>query len=208
MTLQAFPPMFQTANVTLKSTQPTRVSVSHSLRQQSRTTGAQRWALQLTLPPLTKAQFMPYFSFLLAHRGQADPFTIVVPTLTEPLSQLGNNLIVFNPGEIYDPTLAFKGRSLVICSDASIFEHRVKAGDLIKFAGHSKVYMVTADGININAVLTQITIEPALLVPIAHAEVVSFSRVPFTVVNVSDSLSSSISAGPFYSLSLDLVEVF
>ena len=93
MTIQAFPPISQTASVTLKSTQPTRVSVSHSLKQQSRTTGAQRWALQLTLPPLTKAQFMPYFSFLLARRGQADPFTIVVPTLTLPIGQWGNSVV-------------------------------------------------------------------------------------------------------------------
>ena len=111
MTIQAFPPIYQTASVTLKSTQPTRVSVSHSLKQQSRTTGAQRWALQLTLPPLTKAQFMPYFSFLLARRGQAGPFTIVVPTLTLPMGQWGNSVAVYNPQSVYDPAAADHGRT-------------------------------------------------------------------------------------------------
>jgi hypothetical protein len=207
MTLQAFPPIFQTASVTLKSTQPTRVSVSHSLRQQSRTTGAQRWALQLTLPPLTKAQFMPYFSFLLAHRGQADPFTIVVPTLTHPLGQWGSGVAVYNPQSVYNPAAADRGRTFFV-SGLQGTEPAAKAGDLLKFAGHSKVYMVTADSDAVSGGFAQITVEPALLAPIAHNEAITVRHVPFTVVNLTDSLSSSISAGPLYSLTLDLVEVF
>lgn len=207
MTIQAFPPISQTASVTLKSTQPTRVSVSHSLKQQSRTTGTQRWALQLTLPPLTKAQFMPYFSFLLARRGQADPFTIVVPTLTVPQGQWGNSVAVYNPQSVYDPAAADRGRTFYV-SGMQGTEPAAKAGDLLKFAGHSKVYMVTADSILISGTFAQITIEPALVAPIAHDEAITVRKVPFTVVNLSDNLNSSITAGPFYSLTLDLVEVF
>ena len=63
---------------------------------------------------------------------------------------------------------------------------RLKAGDFISFASHTKVYMcvadVTADGSN----EATVTIEPPLLVALADDSVVTYDNVPFTVHLTND----------------------
>jgi hypothetical protein len=204
MTLDVFPPILQSVSVTIKSVQPTRVSQAHNLKQQMRTTSAQRWGIQIVFPPLTKAQFMPYYAFLLKHRGQADPFTIVVPGFHTPLGHW------VGEGQSFD--------SLVDARHVMVFgldygnglnkPNSVKAGDLIKFANHGKVYMVTQDAppITTNNTPVMITIEPPLLLEPGYRTPITAYQVPFTVVNASDTLETTLSPGMYHSLTLDLVE--
>jgi hypothetical protein len=83
-----------------------------------------------------------------------------------------------------------------------------KAGDLLKFNGHTKVYMVTADAASNVSGIASVTIEPALITTITDGESVITSNVPFTVALASDSMDTNITPGVFYTLDIDLVEVW
>ena len=76
------------------------------------------------------------------------------------------------------------------------------AGDFIKFAGHDKVYTLTADS------GTSLVIEPPLLNAVADDEVITYNSVPFTVAFTKDTQSMGVSVGGWVSYGIDLVEVF
>jgi len=77
----------------------------------------------------------------------------------------------------------------------------LKAGDFIKFAGHDKVYSLTADS------GTSLVIEPPLLSAVADNEGITYNSVPFTVAFTSDVQQMQVAVNGFVSYSVDLVEV-
>ena len=60
-----------------------------------------------------------------------------------------------------------------------------KAGDFIKFASHTKVYMVVEDVTSSSNAAT-VTIEPPLISTVANNSVVTYDNVPFTVYLTND----------------------
>jgi hypothetical protein len=62
---------------------------------------------------------------------------------------------------------------------------RFKAGDFLKFASHSKVYMVVEDVTSSSNAAT-VTIEPPLLIALVNDSVVTYDNIPFTVSLTTD----------------------
>ena len=62
----------------------------------------------------------------------------------------------------------------------------LKAGDFIKFNGHTKVYMVVADATADGSNEATLTIEPPLISSLANDETVSYDNIPFTVHLTND----------------------
>ena len=188
------------AAVIPRSSQPTRASRSHSLRLTTRTRGPQMWAFRFTYAPMTRAQWAPLYAFLLSQRGQADRFNAVVPILKTPLGTWPGAPVVDGAGQT-SATVAIRG---LTASQAGA----AKAGDIIKFAGHSKVYMLTQDASSDGAGKTSINFQPQLIAAIADGEALTVSSVPFTVILASDNLDSAIAEGANFKLEFDLVEAF
>lgn len=196
----AMPTVLNPSQIVLRSMQPTRVSVAHSLKRQARTRGPQRWGIRKSWQQMPRAIFMQYYAFLVGQRGQADTFTCVMEDQVTPQGTWLGTPVVNGAGQT-GRTVALRG---LTASQATA----AKAGDLLKFAGHTKVYMVTANAASDGSGLANVVIEPALIASIADGEGLVTSSVPFTVALASDSLDTSISPGVFYSLEIDLVEVF
>ena len=72
-------PVFQSANI--KSVDPTLFSESVSGRTQARKVSGQRWEVTATYPPMTKADFMPVYSYVVSKRGTLSTFTMRIPGL-------------------------------------------------------------------------------------------------------------------------------
>jgi hypothetical protein len=88
------------------------------------------------------------------------------------------------------PSVVFESGTTVhlegwLASQASV----LRAGDFIKFAGHSKVYTVVEDASSDGFGLTKLTIEPGLLVVPTPAEVVQVEDVPFLVTLVDEEMA-------------------
>ena len=83
----------------------------------------------------------------------------------------------------------------------------LKAGDLIKFANHSKVYMVQTDiDANSSGQLT-VLISPNLITALTDNVAVIVNKPEFTVYLESNEIMYSTNASGFYNISFDVREV-
>jgi hypothetical protein len=187
-----FPTSPTASSIKITSISPTLTSVTHSLKRQARQRGGQRWALELDYPPMTRAEFAPLFAFSVAQKGQYQTFTYQPPIYSDTSGTATGTLLVNNASgySVGDSTVATDGLTGTL-----------KAGDFIKFAGHDKVYMLTADG------STTLTIEPPLNDTVADDEAITYNDVPFTVAFVNDSQSFGRGAADLHDFSISLVEI-
>jgi hypothetical protein len=90
---------------------------------------------------------------------------------------------------------------ITTASDGAI----LKAGDYIKFAGHNKLYQVTADVTAASSSAT-VSIFPALLDSLSNAEVVSHTDVNIVVRYASDDIMYAMDPNLFGTLSISFKE--
>jgi predicted urease superfamily metal-dependent hydrolase len=149
---------------------------------------------------MKRAEFAALHAFLLSQRGQADTFTTVLPGHTAPQGTWAGAPVVSGAGQ--------SGASVALSGFTASQTGVAKAGDLLKFAGHSKVYMVTADANSSGTGTATLSIQPALIASPANGEALTTSSVPFTVALASDNLDANLSPGVIYGLEIDLVEAW
>ena len=87
---------------------------------------------------------------------------------------------------------------------------RFKAGDMIKFASHTKVYMVVED-VTASSNAATVTIEPPLITALSDNSTVTYDDVPFTVHLTNDvqefgAVSSTKDGDLLYQFELDVEE--
>jgi hypothetical protein len=174
--------------------------VSQSLKRQVRTRNAQRWGISYTWTPMLRDHFMVFYAFLIAQRGQFDTFTCTLNGSNAPRGSWSGTPLV-NGAAQTGRTISLKGFTAVTTGVA-------KAGDLLKFSGHTKVYMVTADANSDVSGNATVSIEPALMQSPANSEVIVTSSVPFTVAITSDNSDIVAGAGGLAPLNINVVEVY
>jgi hypothetical protein len=193
-----FPSTPALEGIKIKSVTPTMVSFSHNLQRQARSLGSQLWYIEGNLPPMYRSEAAPIFAFLMAQRGQYETFSLVLPGMGSSRGVATGTPLVKGASQT--------GRSVLTDGWTATQTNIVRAGDFIKFAGHNKVYMITADTNSNGSGEATITIEPALVVSPADNAAVTVNNVPFTVANVDDGLDISLDA-IMYGLKLSFVEV-
>jgi hypothetical protein len=171
---------------------PTLVSVTHSLKRQARRRGGQRWAIEANYPPMTRAIFAPLWAFVNSQQGQYGTFTYQPPIYSDSSGTATGTLLVNNVS-------GYAAGSTSIASDG--LTGTLKAGDFIKFSGHDKVYMLTADG------STTLTIEPPLVSALVNDETVTYQDVPFTMAFTADNQVMSMGTEQFVGFAIKLVEI-
>ncbi len=112
--------------------------VSQSGKSQSRVIAGQRWAVELSYPEMTRAEMAPFFAFADKQRG--DSFWIKLPNF----EQAQGNGIVGGTTQVSAATSA-GSLQVPVKSMTPSLSNAVVAGDLIKFPGHTKVYMAATD---------------------------------------------------------------
>ena len=196
----SFPLTPSPSAIKIQSLAPTRVSVAHSLRRSTRTTGAQRWIVTAEWAGLTRAQFAPIQAFVIAQRGQWDSFSMVLPGHKQPQGAASGTPLV-NGATQTGRTLATRGWSANV---AGI----LKAGDFIGITGQTKVYMVTSDANSDASGNATLVIEPALMATPADGAALIVRNVPFTLALASDTIEIGVQPPVLYSFSLALIEAF
>ena len=183
-------PEFRAINVTSKH--KNLYSETISGRRQARAIGGQRWEFTAQYNPMTRAEFQPVFAFVVSQQGRLDSFTIVPPVLGSTSGSATGTLNANGAHSIGDSTISVDG----ITGD-------LKAGDFVKFADHSKVYMLTADRDGSGTM----SIEPALVEAVDDDEVITYSDVPFTMKLLRDTQEYSLSANEYFTYEIDMSEV-
>jgi hypothetical protein len=158
-------------------------------RTQSRKMGGHHWSFTAKYALLDRAEFGPVLAFVESQHGRHGVFTIVPPVLSNT---------------------AGTGTGSVTCSAASVGASSVtiagltgtlKASDYIKFSGHDKVYMLTADRDGAGA----ISISPALITAVI-ADSLIYANVPFTVRLANDVQAYGLNNNGLYHYEVDFVE--
>lgn len=183
--------------MSLRSIQPSLVSVSHSLKRQTRSRGGQRWGFALQYRNRTRAQMALLISFVIAQRGQYGTFTFVPPIIGLPQATVTGTPLCNGA--------TASGRSVTADGFANSTTV-MKAGDFLKFANHTKVYMLTADATTNGSGQVTLAIEPGLYAAVVDNEAITVSSVPFTVALASDSNEIGMAQSSMFDWSCDLVE--
>lgn len=160
-------------------------------RTQVRNIGGQRFTFTAAYPPMTRGEFSPVMGFIMAQRGMAETFTIVLPEVSSASGSVSGTILSSAAGSIGDTSIAVDG-----------FTGTLKAGDVFKFANHNKVYMATADR---NGTGT-LNFQPALVSAISDNEIVTYNNVPFTVRLNNDVQEYGIATDLSYSYEVDFIE--
>jgi hypothetical protein len=160
-------------------------------RTQVRNIGGQRFTFTAAYPPMTRGEFSPVMGFIMAQRGMAETFTIVLPEISSSSGSVSGTMLSSAAGSIGDTSIAVDG-----------FTGTLKAGDVFKFANHNKVYMATADRSGSGS----LSFQPALVSAISDNETVTYDDVPFTVRLNNDVQEYGIATDLSYSYEVDFIE--
>lgn len=181
--------------VGIESKHANLVSETRSGRRQVRSIGSQRWAFTAQYSPMTRADFAPVHAFVISQQGQLGTFSITPPVISNAQGNVSGSVLTSAAHSIGDSSIAVDAMTGTL-----------KAGDFIKFAGHSKVYMVTADA-TADAGAADLSIEPPLVAALSDNEAVTYDGVAFTMRLNNDVQSYSLDGFERYNYEVDMVEV-
>ena len=162
-----------------KSIQNTIISKSDSGKRLARQVDGQRWGFTVSIITGTRSDvYGELMAFIVKQRSGKETFTIVPPELEDARGSETGSVLVNGNQSAGDTTIAMDGFS----GDGA---GRFKAGDLIKFASHTKVYMVVSDVTSSSNAAT-VTIEPPLVADIVNNSAVTYDDVAITIFLTSD----------------------
>jgi hypothetical protein len=183
-------PVFQTVN--LQSQSPTLVSESASGKLQARQIAGQRWSFSARYSPLSRSEFAPVSAFIMQQRGRLNTFTIELPIMSDSASSATGTLAANG---------AVAAGNTVITTDG--LTGSLNVGDMVKFNGHDKVYMVVAvSGTN----MTSMTVEPPLTDSVADNETIDYNNVLMKVRLNNDVQEFGLRTDSLVSYEVDFIE--
>jgi hypothetical protein len=203
--------------VSVRSNSPTLTTVAVSGQRQSKGLGAQFWQISAEYSTLTRIQFNEIMGFINKQRGSLFQFNVIIPQLSLPSGDYGR-LLRLPAYSSHNPTVAAAApvgstRLTLNTLSSSVFTANganatvaLRAGDFIKFAGHSKVYQIveTAAVVSSQAV---IDIYPPLIFNVSTEQAV-INNVPFQVFNTNASQEFQYEVNGNNSIILELQEAF
>lgn len=206
-----FPSSPAPRSIDVRPVQPTRVSVAQSFKRNARTTNAHRWMLHLRFPVLQRDDAAPIIAFINSQRGRYDTFTYILPT---PLHTPRGSGAVGSPSPIVDgnlvsPTGNVQNGRTILTSGWLPSVTPLKAGDLVQFGSHSKVYEASSEMLTDPGGRGTLVMNPSAHQDLAHGVTVVTQNIPFTVGLAADDWGYRVEPGDFFFLDdVDLVEVF
>jgi|TARA_R110000796_G_scaffold235784_1_gene354909 hypothetical protein len=180
------------------SEQKTITSTTDSGKMFSTQIDGQRFSFTASYPTISRTNFAPVYAFIMKQRGQQETFQVILPVLSSARGHENGTVLVDGVHTAGDTTITVNGHH----NDGT---GAFLAGDLIKFAGHTKVYMITAD-VNPSSNASTLNIEPPLRSNLANDEAVTYDDVPFTVRLSNDVQQFKTSVIDQYTFELDFIE--
>ena len=182
-------PIFQ--SIGFKSQHYNLSSESISGRTQVRNIGGQRFEFSASYSTLSRSDFAPVLAFVMAQRGMAETFTIVLPEISSKTGNATGSVLTSASEAIGQTTISVDGLTGTL-----------KAGDMIKFDNHSKVYMVVSDLTGAG----DLQIQPAVRVVVPNDTPVTYDNVPFTVRLNNDIQEYALGSASLLDYEVDFIE--
>jgi hypothetical protein len=177
---------------------PILLNQTLSGKKSARQIGAQYFSFTVQMPPVDQLKAQEIFAFLSKQKGGYENFTIAAPLNNKGTSHSETDILVNGATSA--------GASAVPMDGFSHTNHALRAGDLIKFAGHSKVYMVQ-DEVTASGGSATVNIQPNLVSDVADNEAVTTNKPLFNVYLANDEIRYTTDTSGFYNISFDVREV-
>lgn len=179
-------------------TKRTQTASGRQVRQTNSTT---LWSATLIYPILSLAQFRPVAGFIALAQGALNEFDIVIPTVSESQSTNASTLTATVDGNHTAGDTTINVDTNIINGSA------MKGGDVIRFANHTKVYMLTTDANTDASGNVVFNIQPALVENLTNAESITTTNVPFRMILSSDAQEFNYRTDNLVSYEIDVEEV-
>jgi len=156
----------------IKSIQNTIISKTVSGKKLARQIDGQRWGFTARVITAKRSDvYGELMAFIIKQRSGKENFTIIPPEVEDARGTASGTP---------NGTASAGDTSITLGGSGT---GTLKAGDMIKFANHDKVYMVVADQSDIST--GTLTIEPPLTTAVSSTDI-TFDNVPFTVHLTND----------------------
>ena len=164
-----------------------------------------RWEITIGTKPMERADWQKLLAFHSQQRGQYGTFSYTSVALAAPLGSLaGSTYAVTVSGTSHaagGTSVAFTG----LPTSAVV----LKAGDLLKFANHAKVYAVESTSVTSStAGAATVTLFPELVSAPSNGEALTYQNVPFTMSFTEDAPKWPVDVAGLLEAQLTLAEVF
>jgi len=186
-------PEFRSLN--FSSEQKTLTSTTDSGKMFSTQVDGQRFKFSATYPPMSRSDFAPVIAFIMKQRSQKETFQISLPDIKNAKGNVSGVVLVKNSHTAGDTTITVDAMTGTL-----------KAGDLVQFAGHNKVYMVVADATADGSNEATLTIEPPLRSAVSDNAVVTYDGIEFTVRLTNDLQQFSTDDLDTFKFEVDFIE--
>ena len=158
----------------------------------------------IRLVPTRYAETRAIQAFLNGLQGQYEPFDVVLPLISDCR---GAATVANGFGSAVVAVASADGRTLTLGQLTANVVGALLAGDMIRFANHSKVYQITEDADVDGAGRCSIRLHDRLLVDVPVGTAVVFDQVPFTVRKARDVQPLSLGVGQIVRQEFDCKEV-
>lgn len=166
----------------------------------SKDIGGHYWSMTLKSVPLVRSDFDSIWAFLIQQKGTFDTFSLKPPQINSTKGTFSNasgtNLAVSSTG-------AVGATSIGVTPTGS---GTLKAGDLVKFNNHDKVYTLTGDVTLSGTIATTINIFPALTTAITTAHKVLTEDITLKVRLQNDVQEFKTNVDNVYEYEIDVRE--
>lgn len=195
-------PGFQSVDFGAQS--QTRVTETQSGRTVRFSTASSKFAARIRYPKIGTTTFRAVQAAATRANGSLNSFDIILPTISDTKTGLSSQTVKVS-------TAASVGASSIgITSDATSTTI-LKAGDVVRFENHTKVYMVTTDVSSNGAGVATMGIFPNLITALDDDSAggntsVTVHQVPFRMFIDKDLQTFKYSNDDFVTVELDLVE--
>jgi hypothetical protein len=186
-------PEFRSIN--FSSEQKTKTSTTDSGKIFSTQVDGQKFKFSATYPPMSRSDFAPVLAFIMKQRTQKETFQISLPDLKNAKGNVSGSVLVKNAHSAGDTTITVDAMTGTL-----------KAGDFVKFAGDTKVYMVVSDATADGSNEATLTIEPPLRSAISDNAAVTYDGVEFTVRLTNDLQQFSTDDLDTFRFEVDFIE--
>ena len=190
---------FRTVN--FRAISSTKQTTPQSGRRVRVSTAGTRFAGTIQYPQMALASFKPIQAVATQLQGPLNSFDIVLPSISENQSGVTGTTALVNGTNA-------AGSSTVNLTTNKNSTTIAKAGDVIRFPGHNKVYMLTADATTGGGGAVAVAITPNLI----EAEVgdgstaVTLDDVPFRVTLSRDIQEYKYATDGTVSYEIDIIE--
>ena len=185
--------------INLKTQDDTTTSRSQSGRRIARKAGASYFSMTLSYPSLSLADIAPVRGAIAKARGQFETFTILLPNLKDPQGTQTANTTVAASAAVGSTSVNISGAEAT---------NTFKAGDILGFSNHTKVYTVTDDSTASGGAAT-INFMPPLINSVTITTTSAIHKdVPFTVALTGDLQTFETGVNGYSKFELDAEEIF